>query len=221
MSWGPPFQKKANYKILGIVKDMVKGSPFQATSPSVIFLAKNELNDLYIRLNPRVSAAEALPKIKDVFSTIVPSVPFDYEFVDDLYDAKFSAEERTGRLSGFFSVLAVFISCIGLFGLASYVAEQRTKEIGMRKVLGASVAGIWQMLSRDFVLLVVISCFFAVPVAYYVLDGWLKQYEYRMEISWWIFAEASLLALFIALLTVSFQSVKAALMNPVKALRYE
>jgi ABC-type antimicrobial peptide transport system permease subunit len=146
---------------------------------------------------------------------------FDYEFVDEEYALKFGQEERIGKLAGIFSVLAIFISCLGLFGLASYVAEQRTKEIGIRKVMGASVSSLWQMLSKDFVVLVLISCFLAMPVGYYVMDGWLQKYEYRVELSWWIFAATTVAALVITLLTVSYQAVKAALMNPVKSLRSE
>ncbi len=221
ISWDPPHQPFAYYQILGVVKDMVKGSPFEATYPSIIFLSEDDLNWLYIRINPQVSVSEALPKIREAFNRIVPSAPFDYEFVDDVYAAKFQAEERIGKLAGFFATLAIFISCLGLFGLASFVAEQRTKEIGIRKVVGASVTNIWYMLSKDFILLVIFSCVAAIPIAYYFLNGWLQKYEYRMEISWWIFIGAGVGALLIAMLTVSFQAVRAATANPVESLRYE
>lgn len=122
-------------------------------------------------------------------------------------------------MAAFFAILAIFISCLGLFGLASFLAEQRTKEIGIRKVLGATVAGLWQMLSKDFVLLVLISCFIAAPIAYYLLNNWLQHYDYRTEMSWWIFAAAGLSSIIIALMTVSYQAIKAALMNPVKSLK--
>ena len=152
---------------------------------------------------------------------MIPSAPFDYKFANDEYAKKFAAEERIAKLASFFAVLAILISCLGLFGLASFVAEQRIKEIGIRKVLGASVADLWRMLSKDFVLLVIISCFIAVPVAWYFLHGWLEKYEYRTEMAWWIFGLAGAGALIITLLTVSFQSIKAALSNPVKSLRTE
>ena len=134
---------------------------------------------------------------------------------------KFSGEERIGKLATFFACLAIFISCLGIFGLASFTAEQRTKEIGVRKVLGASIFNLWQLLSKDFVMLVMISFLIATPIAYYFMNGWLKNYEYRSEISWWIFGISGLGALIITLLTVSYQAVKAASANPVKSLRTE
>lgn len=130
-------------------------------------------------------------------------------------------EERIGRLSAIFAVLAIFISCLGLFGLASFIAEKRTKEIGIRKVLGASVSNLWRMLSKDFVILVVISCAIAIPVAYFLMLKWLQHYDYHTHIAWWILAGAALCAIVITLLTVSYQAVRAALMNPVESLRSE
>ncbi len=174
-----------------------------------------------MRIKPTATVHDALAKIETVFKKFNPGAPFDYKFTDDEYAQKFSNEERIGNLSTFFAVLAIFISCLGLFGLASFVAEQRTKEIGVRKVLGASVFNVWQLLSKDFVVLVIISCFIAVPVAWYYLYHWLQKYEYRTEISWWIFAAAGIGASLITLLTISFQAIKAALANPVKSLRTE
>jgi ABC-type antimicrobial peptide transport system permease subunit len=162
-----------------------------------------------------------LTKIEAIQKKLVPSAPFQYNFVDDEYGKKFSSEQRIGKLAAIFAVLAIFISCLGLFGMASFVAEQRTKEIGIRKVLGASVSNLWQMLSKDFVLLVLLSCLIASPIAYYYLNNWLTNYNYHIEISWWIFAASALGALGITLLTVSFQAIKAALMNPVKSLKSE
>ncbi|HPH20137.1 MAG TPA: ABC transporter permease, partial [Haliscomenobacter sp.] len=163
----------------------------------------------------------ALAKIAPVFQKHNPSAPFDYQFVDAEYGKKFAAELRIGRLAGFFAILAVFISCLGLFGLASFMAEQRTKEIGIRKVLGASLGNLWGLLSREFVGLVLLSCVLAAPIAYYYLHGWLQQYEYRTEISGWVFAAAAIGALGITLLTVSYQALKAALLNPVRSLKSE
>ncbi|MEA5402317.1 FtsX-like permease family protein [Arcicella sp. DC2W] len=151
----------------------------------------------------------------------MPSAPFDYKFADDEFARKFKTEERIGTLALFFAILAIFISCLGLFGLASFVAEQRTKEIGIRKVLGATVLNLWSLLSKDFLILVIISLLTATPLAYYFMHDWLQKYEYRTEISWWIFITAGLGALTITLLTVSFQAIKAALANPVKSLRTE
>ncbi len=164
---------------------------------------------------------EALIKIESVFKTYNPGSPFEYKFVNDEYARKFSDEQRIGSLAAFFAVLAIFISCLGLFGLASFVAEQRTKEIGLRKVLGATVLNIWKMLSKDFITLVAISCLIAIPIAWHFLAQWLQRYQYRTEISWWIFAAACAGALIITLLTVSFQAIKAAITNPVKSIRTE
>jgi ABC-type antimicrobial peptide transport system permease subunit len=151
----------------------------------------------------------------------VPAVPFDYKFADTEYGLKFAVEERIGSLASVFATLAVLISCLGLFGLAAFVAEKRTKEIGIRKVLGASVYNLWKLLSTDFVVLVFISCLIAVPLAFYSLQQWLQKYEYRTSISWWVFGVAIGGALLITLLTVSFQAIRAAIANPVKSLRSE
>ncbi len=217
----PEWMGASNYQILGVVKDMVKESPFKSTMPSIIFLADGNLEWLYIRLQEQVPAAQALPQIEKVFKTLIPSAPFDYKFADEEYDAKFRAEERIGKLAAVFAFLAIFISCLGLFGLASYTAEQRTKEIGIRKVLGASVSNIWALLSKDFVSLVILACLLATPVAWYFLNGWLENYEYRTAISFWIFVIAGMAALVVTLLTVSYQAVKVALTNPVESLRNE
>jgi len=220
--WGGGWRSKFNsFTIIGVIRDMVMKSPFATPLPSVYFLSKNGLNWINIRLNPQTSAAEALPKIEAVFRKIIPSAPFDYKFADQEYALKFAAEERVGKLASVFSVLAILISCLGLFGLASFVAEQRTKEIGIRKIVGASVFNLWRMLSGDFVILVALSCLIAIPIDYYFLAAWLKQYEYRTEISWEVFAGTGMAAVIITLLTVSYQAVKAATMNPVNSLRSE
>ncbi|MBC8152635.1 MAG: ABC transporter permease [Bacteroidetes bacterium] len=220
VTWGPGQRTPKTYTVLGVVKDMVALSPYKPTVPTVFFLEDN-YSWINIRLNPAVSTIEALPKIEAVFKRIIPSAPFEYKFADQEYAAKFAAEERIGNLALVFAILAIFISCLGLFGLASFMAEARTKEIGVRKVLGASVLNLWGLLSKDFVVLVVIAVAIATPIAYYFLKNWLQQYQYRTELSWWIFAVSGAGALVITLLTVSFQSVKAALMNPVKSLRSE
>ncbi len=163
----------------------------------------------------------ALPKIEAVFKKIIPLAPFEYKFADAEYALKFTSEERVGKLASFFAVLSIVISCLGLFGLASFIAEQRTKEVGVRKVLGASIFNLWKLLSKDFVVLVILSCCIAGPIAYYLLHGWLQNYEYRTEISWWIFVIAIAGALIITMLTVSFQAIRAAIANPVKSLRSE
>ena len=214
-------RKKWSKTIIGVVKDLVMESPYAPVRPALYYYDEDASGLLHIKINPSVSARVALSKIEAVFNKIVPTALFDYKFVDEEYARKFSQEVRIGKLSGIFSVLAIFISCLGLFGLASYVAEQRTKEIGIRKVVGASVFSLWKMLSGDFVVLVIISCVIAIPIAYYFLTEWLEKFEYRTEISWWVFFAAGFAAFIITLLTVSFQAVKAALMDPVKSLRSE
>jgi len=220
LTWSPGHRKPKTYTILGVVKDMVALSPYSSAIPTVFFLEDNHAW-INIRLNPAIATNVALPKIEAVFKKIIPSAPFDYKFADQEYGNKFAAEERIGKLAGFFTVLAVFISCLGLFGLASFVAEQRTKEIGIRKVLGASVASLWQMLSKDFVVLVIVSCIISIPIAHYFMSSWLQNYQYHTEISWWIFAATGIGALALTLLTVSYQAIKAALLDPVKSIRSE
>ena len=222
ISWKFQDQPVKYYKILGVVKDMVMESPYEPMYPTV-FMVKGHVgtNQINIKISPNVSASQALPKIEAVFKKIIPSAPFEYKFADQEYAAKFAAEENIGRLAAVFGGLAIFISCLGLFGLASFVAEQRVKEIGVRKVLGATVINLWGMLSKDFVLLVIISQLIASPIAYYFMHNWLQHYQYRTNISWWVFAATALGAIAITLLTVSYQSIKAALANPVKSLRSE
>ncbi|MEJ7644673.1 MAG: FtsX-like permease family protein [Chryseolinea sp.] len=221
LRWEPGGTEEGTYKVLGVVKDMVKGSPYEPTLPSIIFLSKYDLRWMYIRMNSNVSTHEALPKIGEVLGRIVPTAPFEYTFADENYAAKFRAEERIGKLATFVSALAILISCLGLFGLASYVAEQRTKEIGIRKVLGATVSDVWQMLSKDFVILVILSCAIAIPLSSSFMTDWLQNYQYHTEISVWVFVGSGVGAVLITLLTVSFQTIKAAITNPVDALRSE
>lgn len=223
ITWKWRDQQPKPYTILGVVRDMVMESPYEPIGPTLFFVKalNGNVNWMNIRIKPNVAASVALPKIEAVFRRLVPAVPFDYKFVNDEYALKFAAEERISGLAAFFAVLAVFISCLGLFGLASFVAEQRTKEIGVRKILGASIYNLWQLLSKEFLLLVTLSLFLAIPIAYYFMHNWLQDYQYRTSLSWWIFAGAALIAILITLLTVSFQAIKAAVANPVKSLRTE
>lgn len=209
------------YRVIGVASDIIKASPFEPVNPSVFTIDYKAVNVINIKLAPQAATREALRKIEAVLKKYSPAAPFDYKFVDETYGAKFALEERIGKLAGFFAVLAIFISCLGLFGLASFVAEQRTKEIGVRKVLGATVLDVWQLLSKDFVLLVFISLLIASPVAYYFMNQWLQNYQYRTAISGWVFAATGVGAVLIALITVSFQAIKAAIANPVKSLRTE
>jgi putative ABC transport system permease protein len=219
---GKPIKWNNNvFAIVGVIKDMVTESPYTGVQQSLYFMVPDIGPDLIIRLNPHLSAADAIHKIEPIFRRLNPSSPFEYTFVDDDYAFKFSAEQRMGSLSTIFAVLGIFISCLGIFGLASFLAEQRIKEIGVRKVLGASVINLWSLLSKDFVVIVFISFLIATPIAYYFTNNWLQNYEYRTNLPWWIFTMAGVGVLIITLLTVSFQSIKAAVANPVESLRME
>ncbi|MBL7783542.1 MAG: ABC transporter permease [Saprospiraceae bacterium] len=216
MKWG-----STSYKVIGVIRDMIMESPFKPVTPTVFLLDYQWAKVITLKINPSMSAHEALPKIAAVFGLHNPGAPFDYTFVDEAYSAKFSTEERIGKLASFFALLAILLSIVGLFGLASYVTVQRTKEIGVRKVMGATVFSVWYLLSKEFTSLVLMACLIAAPIAYYYLYGWLQQYEYRMDISVWVFIGTGLGTLLIALLTVSYQAIRAALANPVKSLRSE
>lgn len=209
------------YKIIGVVEDMVMESPFERVKQTIYFNNEKYNDWMVMRLNPEKGLHESVAGIETVFRKYLPLIPFDYKFADVERASKFADVERIGALSGIFAVLAIFISCLGLLGLASFVAEQRTKEIGIRKVLGASVASLWGMLSKDFVILVSISCLMAVPLSYYLTTDWIDNYQYRADIAWWIFGVACTGALAITLLMVSFQAIRAALANPVTSLRAE
>jgi predicted permease len=208
-------------EIIGVTKDMVMQSPYEPVKQALFFIDYDRVDYINIKIKPDAVAGNAISRIERVFAKVVPSAKFDYRFVDQEFSNKFESEQRLGNLAGVFTLLAILISCLGLFGLASFVAEQRTKEIGIRKVLGASVLNLWKMLSKDFVMLVLISCMVAIPIVYYFMGRWLESYEYRMEISWWTFGFAIAGALLITVLTVSFQAIKAANVNPVKSLRTE
>jgi predicted permease len=215
-SWGYP-----NVKVVGVVKDYVYGNMYGKPDPVVFFGVPQYSSLLHVRIKPHRSTEQALAKIEAVMKQNNPGYPFDYQFVDDQFNQMFNTEMLTSKLARVFAALAIIISCLGLFGLAAYTAERRIKEIGIRKVLGASAARLTALLSKDFLQLVMLSCLIAFPVAWWVMNNWLQNYEYRISISWWIFAAAGALALLIALLTVSFQAVKAALANSVKSLRTE
>ena len=208
-----------DWKIIGVVEDMITQNPYQPVKQTMFFIDYKRSLWTNVKIKPEASMSEAIAKIETVYGQYDPVNIFDYHFADEDYAKKFNDEERIGKLSSFFTLLAIVISCLGVFGLAAYMAERRTKEIGIRKVLGASIVNIWQMLSKDFVLLVFIACLLAIPISYYYAQSWLENFAYRMEISWEIFVVAGAGVLLITLLTVSFQAIKAAIMNPVKALR--
>ncbi|HEY4285952.1 MAG TPA: ABC transporter permease [Puia sp.] len=210
-----------NMVVVGVVPDIQMESPFRPISPLTIVFNGGWVGFVDIRINPRLPVSKALSLIKPIFDRYNPAFPFEYNFADDQYAKKFNYEELVGNLSAIIAVLIVFISCLGLFGLASFTAEQRIKEIGVRKVLGASVLNLWRLLSFDFVLLVLIACVIAVPVAWYAMHQWLKQYDYKVDIKVSVFLYVVLISIAITLLTVSYQAIKAAITNPAKNLRTE
>ena len=208
--------------VVGVVNDYVYGDMYGKPDPVMFVCAAPRFASvMYVRTKPQSNPKDAITKIAAVMKKNNPAFPFEYQFVDDGFNERFLNEQLISKLSSVFASLAIIISCLGLFGLAAYTAERRTKEIGVRKVLGASVTGITALLSKDFIKLVILSCLVAFPVAWLMMDSWLQNYKYRIEISWWIFLAAGISAILIALITISFQSVKAAIANPVKSLRTE
>jgi len=217
-------QNRVPATIVGIVNNFVFNDMYGNPSPMIILCNPryfSNCNSIDMRLKSGTNPSAAIAKITAVIKADNPGYPVDVKFADDAYNQSFIDETRIGKLAGIFAALAIFISCLGLFGLAAYTAEQRTKELGIRKVLGASIHSLTALLSREFLQLVVLSCLIAFPLAWWAMNGWLASYAYRTGIHWWVFAVAGLGALLIALLTVSFQALKAALANPVKTLRSE
>ncbi len=196
-------------------------SPFEPADPTIFMYEAKPQQVMMYRLSAGVKTQDAITALTAIFNKYNPAYPFTYTFADDSYAAKFKLEELIGKLAGLFAAFAIFISCLGLFGLGAYMAEQRTKEIGIRKVLGASVPQVWLLLSKDFIVLVLISCILASPIAFYFLTGWLQKYDYRISISPFVFILAGIAAIVITIITISFQSIKAATANPVNSLRSE
>jgi ABC-type antimicrobial peptide transport system permease subunit len=211
----------ARFTIVGVIKDFVYNDMYAPAAPLILFSDTSNCNVLMMRLKTGAPIPSALAKIESVIKSNNPGYPFDYSFVDKQFEKLFRTESLIGKLAGVFSVLAIFISCLGLFGLAAYTAERRTKEIGIRKVLGASIKGLASLVSKEFLILVAISCLIAFPIAWWMMKNWLDGFAYRISLNWMVFAVAGILALLIALLTVSFQAIKAAIANPVDSLRTE
>ncbi len=209
------------YTIAGVTKDFVFGDMYAKNDPLVFLVWPEYYNYLYVKIKPQADIEQAVNKIENIIKRNNPAYPVEYQFVDEKFNNLFKVEMLIGKLSRVFAILAIIISCLGLFGLAAYTAERRTKEIGIRKVLGASVSGITGLLSKDFLQLVIISALIAFPLAWWAMHNWLQDFAYRINISWWVFALAGFLAIVIALITISFQSVRAAIANPVKSLRTE
>lgn len=218
---GKKIDRDGLYTVIGVVKDYLYNDMYGQSDPVMFFNYHGEARYMYLKTNPNISTSEMLAKTEAVMKKHNPAFPFDYTFVDDTFNAKFKGEQLVGKLSQLFALLAILISCLGLFGLAAYTAEQYSKEIGIRKVLGASVSSIVKLLSKDFLKLVGVSIVIAIPIAWYAMDNWLQAYAYRIEISWWIFLIAGVVAILIAMVTVSFQAIKAAIANPVDSLKTE
>lgn len=221
---GNPDGVFTNMTVIGVVNDYVYGNIYSKASPLIIFCKPPEFqNFIYVRTKPKPhsNVEQALAKIEEVMKKNNPAYPLEYKFVDEQFNKMFQNEMLISKVSTVFAALAIIISCLGLFGLAAHTAEQRTKEIGIRKVLGASVTGLAGLLSKDFLQLVCISCIIAFPLAWWIMHDWLQSYEYRIAISWLVFLIAGAMAILIALFTISFQTIKAAIANPVKSLRTE
>lgn len=216
LKWGDE-----NLTIVGVIKDYIIDSPYGDIQPLLVQAGNKYLYNIVIRTNPQVSMSQAVEGLEKIIKKFNPTYPFYYKFVDQQYAQKFHNEQQMGTLAFIFSMLAIFISCFGLFGLASYIAEARIKEIGIHKVLGASVTNICTMLSKDFVKLVIISLVIASPIAWLAMSKWLENFTYRIDMQWWMLAIAGGLAISISLITVSTQSIKAAWKNPVDSLRDE
>jgi putative ABC transport system permease protein len=225
MGFKDPIGQIINYNedwhVVGVIKDFIMQSPYYPVKPMVIQGSKGWFNVMHFKLNGNNTTADNLKKAEAIFKKYNPQYPFEYKFIDEEYAAKFKSEQRTGTLAALFAGLTIFISCLGLFGLAAYMAESRIKEIGVRKVLGASVSSIATLLSKDFVGLVIISFILASPVAWWFMHNWLQDYPYHVTIQWWIFAFAAAVSILIALVTVSYHAIRAARANPVKSLRTE
>lgn len=207
--------------VIGVVDNVIMDDPFKPVSPEAIIFKPSFENFLFLRLKKNADIKMSLARIQPIFDKYNPAYPFEYHFEDAEFEKKFAAEKQAGKLAGIFACLAIFISCLGLFGLAAYTAERRTKEIGIRKILGASIADLWVLLSREFILLVLIASLAGSMLANWFMEGWLAKYEYRVDINFWIFISAGVLALAVTVLTVSFQAIRAALGNPVRNLRTE
>ena len=207
-------------RVIGVVKDFHMASLHKIIMPQFIGNDLRYLNDLSVKITP-LHTARTVKLLKEKWKEIDPNRPFEYTFLDETFDQSYRSEERLSEIFASFTVFAVFIACLGLFGMASFTAEQKTKEIGIRKVLGASVTGIVVLLAKNFLKLVIVANLIAWPIAYFAMRNWLTNYAYRIHIAPWTFILCSVLTVIIALLTVSYQSIKASVSNPVDAIKYE
>jgi len=211
-----------DYHVVGVVKDFIFRSPYEPVNP--MFISGPEgwgFQTIHIKLNGNNRIADNLAKAEEIFKQYNPAYPFEYKFIDEEYARKFQNEQKTGTLATWFAGLTIFISCLGLFALVAYMAETRKKEIGIRKVLGASVSDVMLLLSKEFLILVLISITVASPIAWWAMEKWLVNFSYRTNIPWWMFVVVGGISLCIALLTVGFQAFKAATTNPVNSIKTE
>lgn len=220
-----PGNQNQRFQVIGIMKDFHLASVRTAIEPVALFHESSKTYQTWgsymaVRLQPNAEKT-VIEKVTHLWKTVLPNVPFEYDFLDASFASMYQSESQTASILLTFTLLALLIACLGLFALATFTAEQRTKEIGIRKVLGASVMSITALISKDFLKLVFVALVIASPIAYYFMEQWLQDFVYRVEISWWVFALAGVLAILIAFLTVSYQAIKAALMNPVKSLKTE
>jgi ABC-type antimicrobial peptide transport system permease subunit len=213
--------KLGNSTVTGVVKDFVFNDAFSTPRPLMVFLSNGNMNHFFVRLVNNDQWRKTLAQVEQAVKKYNPGYPFEFSFAKDNYQKKFNGIRTTSSFLGVVSIVAIFISCLGLFGLAAFSAERRLKEIGIRKVFGASVAKLWLMLSRDLLKPVCFAFVLAAPIAGWMMGMLLSRFDYRVSISWWIFALAGIGTLAVALLTVSFQGVKAALSSPVESLRSE
>jgi putative ABC transport system permease protein len=207
--------------VIGITDNVIMGSPFEAVDPMIVFFGPNEANSISIRLSNSVNPKNALPAIENIFKKYNPAYPFEYQFADQEFGKKFLTEELISKITNIFAGLAIFICCIGLAGLASFTIEKRIREIGVRKVLGATVQQLLLLISKEFLKLVLIAFVIAVPITWWFMNNWLDKYTYRIHISVWLFGTVGILIMLLTLLVVSLNTMRAAVANPVKSLRTE
>jgi putative ABC transport system permease protein len=226
MRFKNPLGQIVNYqrtprKVVGVIENFVWGSPYEPVKPAIVGFSKGWIGNIALRLNPAKSVSASLAILQSLYKKHNPQYPFEYKFTDEKFNAKFNNERLLGTMSTGFTCLAIIISCLGLFGLASFSAEQRQKEIGIRKVLGATIGNLWFNLSQEFVVLVVISFVLGSAISWFYVHQWLSKYTFHTSISIWVFLVTMLLSLTTCLITVSWQAIKAALSNPVHSLRSE
>jgi putative ABC transport system permease protein len=209
------------FTVIGVTSDMVMESPYKAVDPLLIHFSRNNINAINIRLTATAKPQQAIKAFEPIFKKYDPAKPYEYKFVDEEFSRKFITEDLISKITNIFAGLAIFICCIGLAGLASFTIEKRVREIGIRKVLGATVQQLLTLISKDFLKLVLIAFVVATPLAWWFMNDWLEKYPYRIQISIWLFAAVGLLILLLALVVVSLNTMKAALTKPVKSLRTE